>query len=577
MHTLNTAEPRGIEPHLRDAIEAHVAGCVACQDAWRAHRQVAAMRVPDAPTDLYDRIAAAASDVPGTGQRNGRRRRRALVSGLVVIAGVATAAAYYLIDYDRPTALEPTTRANPAPADAPDTEPPVAPDSEAQALPSEVTASTSATAPDEDRAAAGQALDRSAVVVLPAPRTTDDEAVAEAAQLLHDKLVRRLADDGFAVYADEAVEQYVATGMERVAIARTFGAGTYLTIDIREDTPPNVPASVGFVFIDASNEQEIAGAGVPPQYVEEIEERVMPPLDVDLLTRMIDSVKTYQQLDAPPQPSLDERVRNFVATVTDTSLPDDERVTALASLRGAQGTVQQDFVIQSAIAIATNSDNANVRGRVWQQLAGTDNPVVVPPLLSALGNDTAEFPRREAATALAEFTDDASVRQALESAREGDPSERVREAAGVALMTRSDQDQLIRQRVLDPSSSGQERLRAVMNPFGDNRFGFGPAIAIDDEIAAALLDIAADESTPSRSLALAFLRQPPHPELAEPLLVFLSSDPDPAVRRSAAATLAPLSADPAVRAGLEAALDDSDADVRSAVRQALSTASSPAR
>jgi HEAT repeat protein len=565
MRILNSTDEMDIGQEARTEIDEHTVDCPLCEDAWRAHIRVSEMRIPDTPRDLYERVIAASEAAALTGKTPGRSGRTAFIGGLVVLS--AAAAAVFLIEQDflssdstdlmTETSIDedPTPSSESAPVDS-QTQIEIEPAREQQAV-------------GVNQSIGDLSLNHSAVVVLPLSGTATNAAVTEAAELLHDMMVRRLTEEGFVVYSDEPITQYVVAEVEDVEIARAFGAATLLIIGIDQDTVGNNLPIVNFSFIDAETESTIAGAGIVYQSVEQIEERVLPPMNVDLMTRMIDSVKEHWNPDPQPAPDLDQRIADYTAAVLDPALSDDQRAMALSRLRGAQGTIQQDFIIQAAIAIAENSDNSDIRGRIWQQLKGAGNRYVIQSLLSALENESGEFARREAATVLGEFADDPTVRQALEFSEQNDPSSRVREAAALALMSGGEQDQLIRQRILDRNSTGEERIRALVNPFGDARFGFGPSVAIDDEISEALLEIAGDESTPNRGLALAFLRESSNLELAAPLLEFLTADPEADVRATAASLLASFMAQPGVRAGLQSALDDPDRLVRSAARAAL--------
>jgi HEAT repeat protein len=66
-------------------------------------------------------------------------------------------------------------------------------------------------------------------------------------------------------------------------------------------------------------------------------------------------------------------------------------------------------------------------------LRGADDPYLVEPLLIALANDSYEHVRDAAAEGLAEFLDEAGVREALEEALVNDPSPLVRKSVGESL------------------------------------------------------------------------------------------------------------------------------------------------
>ena len=136
-----------------------------------------------------------------------------------------------------------------------------------------------------------------------------------------------------------------------------------------------------------------------------------------------------------------ERHEELLTIVSDTTKPDTERLAAAYGLirsdespmpiRGPNELSGEEVVAIMGLARTTGS--RRVRTEALRLLHGVDDPDLVEPFLIALANDSYERVRDVAAANLAEFLDEAGVREALEEALVNDPSPLVRRTAGESL------------------------------------------------------------------------------------------------------------------------------------------------
>lgn len=501
-----------------------------------------------------------------------RSRRGYVVTGTFLTA--AAAAAVVLVSTLPPGDEEPLPAGAPTAVSGPDDAQPVAEATSAATI--ESMAGTAAPDPVADvGAATDSGLDPYSIVILPVDASNGSDEAKAAAIVFHDRFVSELAGAGFIVMAGEAAVPHLAAGFDEIEVAHVLGAGSVAVISILAS---GTVESVKLQFFDANT-------GLP-NYSYGINVR-LSPFDSFFEPEGSNGVRSGFQFESlvaalnrraapetpqPPAPNQDQVVASSMQTLLDTSMPERERSQALALMRGAQGSIQEDAAIHAAIALAAESSDSNIRGTVWQQLRGADKPYLIQPLLAALETETDDFPRQMAVTALGDYLDDPSVRSALESVARDDPSAQIRDVAAAATLSESELHAMIKSRVLDSELSADKRLRALTNPFGDMRFGFADAIPIDTEVAGALVDIGSDTSVNAslRSSALGRLSNASFPGLSLTLLTLLEHDAEAQVRSAAARALTSHAGDPAVRAALEATRDsDIDPDVRSNARQAL--------
>ncbi len=123
-------------------------------------------------------------------------------------------------------------------------------------------------------------------------------------------------------------------------------------------------------------------------------------------------------------------------TVLDTSLPEADRAAALSKLRGIKGGIDREVVF-AVIDLFRISRSLVVREGILRDVHGTRDPDLKQLFLDTLTRDPEATLRERAARDIDDYLDDPAVRQALESARDGDASETVRRAAERTLQPRS--------------------------------------------------------------------------------------------------------------------------------------------
>jgi len=130
--------------------------------------------------------------------------------------------------------------------------------------------------------------------------------------------------------------------------------------------------------------------------------------------------------------SKSERQENLKATLLDPSESDWDRWTAIGALQRDYRDAEpfdEEFML-TAIALAKSSRDPRVRRGIWRNMGNTGDPMVVGPLLLALRDDRDERVRESVVYALGlRFIEEPGVREAVEGARDGDPSPLVRKKA----------------------------------------------------------------------------------------------------------------------------------------------------
>jgi hypothetical protein len=556
------------------AVLAHTQTCGACAESWTAVAALREQRIPATPPALLGNIVESCAEcerVPDAG----RRVRLGWAAFMLTVVGAALAATVILVTTSTEDADSMKALADSPPPDA--AEDSTSTNADGSDGPS-VTEKAGVRAPAGDSPQAASTSrdtisldDYSIVVVLSVDRNAADTTQA-AVRSVESRLIERLSAEGFNMISGAAVSSYVQAGFEDVEIGRLLGAAVVVTID--SETLRERP-QVRIELVDAETESAFGLSVLAIDAVEIFDDFDSPFGDASPLDAIVRSIerRTAPATSLEPEPTTAEIVAENTQTALDTTLSDQDRMMGIVRLRGAQGSIRQDAVIFAAIELAAASDDATVRGTIWQQLRGADSGYLIEPLLAAIDTESDEFARREAAATLADYADDARVRAALERLSRNDASERVREAATGALLPEAELDEMLKARIVDPALPVADRMRALMmNPFGDGRFGFDGSVPIDGEVADALIAIAFDPANDEidRAAAVLFLRQAATPRSTAILLELLAGDESARVRAAAASALTGAAGETAVRVALEDASDeDSDRSVRSAARRAL--------
>jgi HEAT repeat protein len=423
------------------------------------------------------------------------------------------------------------------------------------------------------------ALDTNALAVLPIEiLTTDPRAPALAAEA-YELILNELAlIDGLYVIGRELILPYGSSTLPAVEIARELGVGSILESSIRADIGA---VSLNVDFIDARTGESRGSGG----HLLELNPNLHipnPPFDLDTLmpdmaSRIAEQVENM--LFAKPRPDRQQRNDEAQAIFLDASLGDNERLDALREVwplvrnAGPEFRDRRNEALSGPAAIAAAqlaiySDDFRVRAYAWSMMAGVDDPYLVQPLLHSLANDADEGVRRVAAETLKGFLDEPGVREALEYARDYDASERVRNEIHFSMLSTPDQQEESRAMALDTSLSANERMSAIRRVWYDEQ---GHSSALDEPLTAALVEVAKSaDNRLTRALSWSMLSETADPNVVQPLLEALASDPDEGVRESAAKGLTQFPDQPAVREGLERALvNDSNEHVRDAAALGL--------
>ncbi len=431
------------------------------------------------------------------------------------------------------------------------------------------------------------ALDTLALAILPVEILTDNQRVHALAEDAHRRIVSALASiEGLYILGEVSVKPYADSDLSAVEIGRQLGVANVLESVVRVRGP-----SISFevTLVDAQGTGRSSGSGLPIGLVDPSHTHINihgldgepTRIDVDdlLAWRLPEFVKEVESFVFPrprsdPQPTRVEREEIFL----DASRSEVERLEALARLyspmNGRGGIengseVLSNAVVLAAVQIALASENASVRANVWRRMSGVGDPDLIQPLLHSLSNDPDEDVREEAAKVLRDFLDEPGVRGALEYAGDYDISEAVRREARYSMLSSAEQQAMLREIVLDATLTDQERRRAL---FGltyehSNEGGFDPALT------EALVEFARNASNPgTRSSVWNSLTRVDDPDLVEPLLSTLASDPDEEVREGVARALRQYLDLPGVVEALEGVLAaDTSPLVRRAAEQSLNS------
>ena len=543
-----------LAPEARQAVDRHLASCRACRESWAAYRAIADAPVPPLPPQLRARIAAAVAE-RGVGETRAKRGWIGIGAALVVGAALAATAVVQLVE--RAPETDATSRA----ADAA----PAAPTPSAQPAVTAISLESAADVPvpNADRPAAPIAstlvLDAQSVVVLAVPDPALDASVAAELARCQEEVLRALrAVAGLNVIADERIAAFAAAGFAEEEIARELGAGSVLVLKTM-----NRQASCSATQRDAQTGEQrgiSAMTFVGPRWTDDGWHSF--------------AVNVAELVENETLKDRSTVIAEAQATALNTALDGRARLNAMIELFHAAEPPKGPFdagIVAAAVQIGSSSRDADTREYAWYVLRGVDDAYVIQPLLYALANDPAENVRRAAALTLGYFVDVPGVRDGLTRAATSDASPEaaptcctptVREAARYALRSDAERRAFALQTVLDASLPAEERLRPFTSSID------GRDVPLDEAAARAVFALGVSEPS-ARSSAWHLLAQVRNADFKPTLLEDLASHPAENVRSGAVWALARYTDDPAVRAALERARNDSSRNVQRAAAEVL--------
>jgi HEAT repeat protein len=315
---------------------------------------------------------------------------------------------------------------------------------------------------------------------------------------------------------------------------------------------------------------------VPEPAAPELEPRRdgVPSSDAAVLQRLGALEQTVAQLvhnseylmERGQLPLATNKVGDLFAKFTDATAPDRDRLQALRLLRRGGGITEE--ALSQAISWAQNSTNAHTRDEVLSALEGLTNSVLRDPLLTFALNDPNASVREQAVDSLRRFVNDPNIeaqlwkmindpdvgRTAIQGIVDG-PKTAARMAA-------------LQERASSPNSSLDERIvawRALRTSDQD-----------PSEVSATLAQMAQSSQDPFERARLikafddAVNRPTSRDAVLLPPLVQGLQDPSPLVREPSAKALRDFSADPNVQKWLRwAAENDPDPAVRKEAAAAI--------
>jgi len=256
-----------------------------------------------------------------------------------------------------------------------------------------------------------------------------------------------------------------------------------------------------------------------------------------------------------------------------------ERLKALSDLALIAGRSGRDgrtgAVVAAVIEIAARASSGPERARVWQVMAGADDPRLVGPLVDTLLYDTAESVRFEAAALLETFASDPTAQAALTQAGSFDTAPAVRERATWSALSAQGRRDYVSAALVDASLSDADRVAPLT--YGADAPGSPsgprpePGLLADGAAATALVGIIArSNDVRFKAPLLLHLGAIDQPDVVAFLIDKVSSDPAEVIRSIAVEALRGRVADPNVRAVLESArASDASSEVRGAAASVL--------
>jgi HEAT repeat protein len=530
----------------QETVEQHLTSCTACHDAWEAYQEVSVLEIPETPRGMHSRVMAAIAPTKKYAIP------RSMILGGVLAVGAALAAAVAFRFGGSGVENAPHGEVI-----APIVEPALPIGQEPQ--PVSTNGVEKATSADESaNSTSGRtehALDPNTIVIALVLHPELEPRRAALLAQFRDEILRLLrVVPGLNVVQAEVVESFLQSGIPEEQIARNLGAGHLVLLS----TTSGPSASLTGTAVDmlrGAVTGNMGGSG---------------PFDAKWPARLESDAAAFADFIKEGLTSLTPAQRQAAVTdaraiVLNAALPVRERVTALGELPRTPDALT-NAVVAAAVELAAMAPEW--RGSVWRSMYGVDNPYLIEPLIDSLTYDSADHIRRQAAASLHTFVAEPRAMAALVQALASDPSEIVRQAAQRALLTDEEVDQQALQKLLDETLPDRERLMAMSLLEGHN----ARSVQLTKEAARAVFDIGVNATDPGiRGSAWSKLGRSnvDEPSFTSVLLDDLANYPNDEVRTMAANALAQYIDDPAVRAALSQAENDTSFLVRYAARKAL--------
>ncbi|MEM7281369.1 MAG: HEAT repeat domain-containing protein [Pseudomonadota bacterium] len=380
------------------------------------------------------------------------------------------------------------------------------------------------------------ALDPAAVVVFPVEARSSSRNYTQLAEVVHNEFLAQLKKiQGIHVIDPGLVKPYSRSSLDNKDVARQLGAATMLESSVVA-SPPAYEVRYAFISIQ-SGKHHISGSMRSFEKWEpghSLSERIL-----EGIAESMTSVEWGIFPDRRSAGDYEQTKAKARARFLNGSLSAKDRLAALRTLtppirlgyprQYADGGVSLTGEVAIAAAqLALESDDPKVRMRVWLTMVGVDDRYLVDPLIHALAHDVDARVRSRAATALAVHKHAPGVREALENAREHDPSRSVRSSAQLAAATAEEQKAILRSTVMDTSYPESERRAALYSLWTINR---KERFVIDDELAGSMIKLAnTSSSRPTQRLVWVSLGEMGGATVVQPLIETLHSETDETMR-----------------------------------------------
>lgn len=416
-------------------------------------------------------------------------------------------------------------------------------------------------------------LEPFAVAVLPTTVLTNDPAHSELADVLISELHLHLAAvDGIHVLAPELVRPYADSSLSPVEIGRELGAATVVESSVASATRGH---SVKIRSFDAVT-GKLAFLTGSSKY-----DGWNYPADIERVQQWV--AKTIRSIEYQIHPDRrpDRAVQLAIAKTTfmDTTREVEERIEAFKKLRPPTtgsyppryidgGVALSGEVAIAAAQLAIQSEDRQITAWIWRTMEGVEDPNLVQPLIYSLANDTDEWVRALAASALAVHVDQPGVREALDVAQNDDVDSAVRQAAYLAMLPIEGLQYEFSKAVMDISLPDSERQTALFRLSQSNADYPYP---LDAELVDTIAQFARTSSdAQTRQTAWFCLTQLGGREVVSLLIEALTEEPNEAVRESIISSLSGFLGEPDVFAAVnEAQLTDTSLLVRNAAERVL--------
>jgi len=305
------------------------------------------------------------------------------------------------------------------------------------------------------------------VALLPTVYLSDDLADPAHHEQMLDALRRKLATlDGLSVIGPDVTAMYSGVSMTPVEIGRELGAklvlessvtsgasGTTTSFRVHVVESGDIPMSWGHTAIRDARRQ------ITPDHLERIAAR---------------AAESIEQLAFPHRrPDLGTLQADATTVFLDTTRAEKERIEALQSLAGPRsglgyppeyvdgGAALSGEVAAVAAQLGIESEDAGVRGQVWDIMAGVRDSALVEPLLYSLANDSEPWVRIRAAQALGTHIDEPVVRDSLAVSSRDDLDAGVRQAAHLVQLSPGALFDEMRRTLMDDTLPTQDRRMAL--------------------------------------------------------------------------------------------------------------------